>query len=412
MSVDDLIARATPLLVPRARVVDLPTVEQFKSIWDICLYASTGREEDRHVRFRVGVVRPRGVDRPEEPVVGWQPFTFDRPVQLSERSLTKIALATDPRQTLIGIQEGSSGKFEIWGFLHTGMSRHRAQTRSRIGANWVGPDFLTIEAQGPAVLTLHVGHATIKFTRGHVSETSFNPLFAVGSKGLLKDYFAAGERIGLSQWSWERSITLLLRRIREWSHGGAVLIATGSPVGIDFKHRLSPPSNILLSSAIYLTKAEELERRATNAFLFDGLVDQNVTDEERADLARGLARSGPDATRLTWEDDITAVAKLAQVDGALVLSKELLILGFGAIVDSVNDLSPLRALNHLGTETEAFNLADVGTRHRAAVAFCAQNPASCAFTVSQDGAVSFAKTIDGKVVLWTPITLESPIPIG
>lgn len=93
-------------------------------------------------------------------------------------------------------------------------------------------------------------------------------------------------------------------------------------------------------------------------------------------------------------------AALADVDGAVVLTKRLEVHGFGAEISS--QLEPVtrvwRSRNHEGTNL-APDLADrFGTRHRSVFRLCNHYPEVIAIVISQDGNVRFVRKIDRHVV--------------
>ena len=92
------------------------------------------------------------------------------------------------------------------------------------------------------------------------------------------------------------------------------------------------------------------------------------------------------------------LAGLLAVDGALVLTKQLEIVGFRVEIYAppLSLESVYRALNvDVALRAEAPDRG--GTRHRAAYRFCLAEPASMAIVISQDGAVRF---VHQQVVFW------------
>jgi len=96
------------------------------------------------------------------------------------------------------------------------------------------------------------------------------------------------------------------------------------------------------------------------------------------------------------------IAALAQVDGAVVLTKRFELLAFGAeiggtlpVVDEVR-----RALD-LEADRFATEIVDaVGTRHRSGYRLAEAVPGALVIVVSQDGSVRFVNRHRGHVTYW------------
>ena len=96
------------------------------------------------------------------------------------------------------------------------------------------------------------------------------------------------------------------------------------------------------------------------------------------------------------------IAGLAAVDGAVVLTKRMDLLGFGAeIGGSLLDVPHVaRALDVEGEDFEIEPTYEVGTRHRSAYRLCHSVPDAMAIVISQDGEVRFVASKDERVMYW------------
>ena len=96
------------------------------------------------------------------------------------------------------------------------------------------------------------------------------------------------------------------------------------------------------------------------------------------------------------------LAALSAVDGAVVMTKHLEVLGFGAEISGA--LPPVRtverALDPEGERTERETTDGVGTRHRSAYRLCGALPGAVAVVVSQDGGARFVTGREGAVTYW------------
>ncbi|MBV8900923.1 MAG: DNA integrity scanning protein DisA nucleotide-binding domain protein [Verrucomicrobia bacterium] len=100
------------------------------------------------------------------------------------------------------------------------------------------------------------------------------------------------------------------------------------------------------------------------------------------------------------------LADLTAVDGALVVTKRLELVGFGAELraEAPGLTSVRRALDVEATLWAKEALDDVGTRHRAVYRLCEEHSNCVAIVISQDAAVRFVKNHNGAVTYWNQLS--------
>jgi AraC-type transcriptional regulator N-terminus len=96
------------------------------------------------------------------------------------------------------------------------------------------------------------------------------------------------------------------------------------------------------------------------------------------------------------------IAGLAAADGAVVMSKQNELLGFGGMISGrLPDVERVwRALDLEGKEVAEERTGNVGSRHRSAYRLASALPGSVAVVVSQDGGVRFVCQRGGRVTYW------------
>lgn len=96
------------------------------------------------------------------------------------------------------------------------------------------------------------------------------------------------------------------------------------------------------------------------------------------------------------------IAGLADVDGAVLVSKRFEVMGFGGeIIGDLPDVPfVMRALDLEGDERVAESTEGVGTRHRSLYRLCAALPDALGIVVSQDGGVRLVASKNGAVTYW------------
>jgi hypothetical protein len=96
------------------------------------------------------------------------------------------------------------------------------------------------------------------------------------------------------------------------------------------------------------------------------------------------------------------IAGLAAADGAVLMSKQNELLGFGGMVSGkLPDLKSVwRALDLEGEKVVEEGTANVGARHRSAYRLAGALPGSVAVVISQDGGVRWVCQKGGCVTYW------------
>jgi hypothetical protein len=96
------------------------------------------------------------------------------------------------------------------------------------------------------------------------------------------------------------------------------------------------------------------------------------------------------------------IAGLAAADGAVVMSKDHELLGFGGMISGrLPDVESVgRALDLEGDKVAEEETGNVGARHRSAYRLAGALPGSVAVVISQDGGVRFVCQKGGRVTYW------------
>lgn len=97
----------------------------------------------------------------------------------------------------------------------------------------------------------------------------------------------------------------------------------------------------------------------------------------------------------------------ANVDGCVLLTNRLAVLGFGAeiIATSPSLTSVKHALDPDGARWIETSLYALGTRHRSAMRMCSSLEDCVAIVVSQDGPIRAVKRIGPDVFSWSDVAL-------
>lgn len=388
--------------------------DALEAILSTCYQASLQREEGRHLAFRVALADPEvfpGLDR----------LVLSRRRVLDEHELRRIAPAVAFKNSLIGVSEASDGELYIWGLVHSGPGWLQGARGGRENGQSI-PTVLTIAVTGPGRIIVSQGIRMLaSLASGSLAVIShdvfsarwLDSLLARSSQAQWDAYVAACARSLEPHTSLEpafgrKLIEHVLRRmvatVRASRHGGTfILLPTHAP-------------QVLLAARRCLTLKyefcdEEARRRVVD-----------LTVELMCELSR-LHASGTNSHLVEWSDyelpsDIRLarlddtifevahlVAMLAEIDGAVVMTDTLEILGFGAeISGALPDVGFVqRSLDLEGTTCVPEGVERVGTRHRSAYRLCQHLRDALVIVVSQDGGVRFVRWQDTGVTCFDQI---------
>jgi DNA integrity scanning protein DisA with diadenylate cyclase activity len=114
---------------------------------------------------------------------------------------------------------------------------------------------------------------------------------------------------------------------------------------------------------------------------------------------------------LSWLDESVfewahLVAGMAQVDGAVAITQQFELIGFGAEISGKLDRvdTVAKALDPEGRDLRQERADCVGTRHHSAYSLCNALHDVLALVVSQDGTVQLARRNRGMVTIWDQLS--------
>jgi DNA integrity scanning protein DisA with diadenylate cyclase activity len=101
------------------------------------------------------------------------------------------------------------------------------------------------------------------------------------------------------------------------------------------------------------------------------------------------------------------VAQLSCVDGAVVLTTKLRIIGYGGeITAQSSSLNYVKSANDPDAKSHSkVDINSFGTRHRSAFRICSSFENCVAFVISQDGGIKAIKRSGPDVILWNYVSL-------
>jgi hypothetical protein len=395
----------------------LPALPVLEDIISTCYHASLMREERRPVKFRVLFCAPHLLPSEHGPPGSLHRMVFLDPRPLDAFTLMRIAPAADYSRSLIGVTLDRHRKPVVWGIIQSGARWLYAMTGGR-GTPPPLPPCLQILVSGPGRVEVHKGSVFIgKLDGGRISGETINVFnstwlparFAPIRASLIELHNGERTRAG-SSWAVldERVISMvaqhaakrLISVVKNSRHGGT-LILLPPKLADEIFHK-----NRYISMK-YRFNEEEPRRRFSSLLL--GVM--NALAASGFDAGKG--RVTPDDYAHTNSETIAdldeaifevshQIAAMAAVDGAVVLTNGLEVVGFaGEISGDLPDVPFVaKACDTEGQGRVMESTEGVGTRHRSVYRLCNVLHEAMGIVVSQDGGVRFIRWSEGVVTYW------------
>lgn len=397
----------------------LPERSLFNYIISVCYQASLMREETRPVIFRLIICPPELIPADAGPPTGLHQLKFTEPRSFNERELYKLAPAADFYRTLIGMFIDQDGRPQIWGLIHSGTR----WMQTVFGGRKIFPALplgLAIYVTGPGQISICLGPEIIaSLNDGQIDRPSPDIFTATWlTEGYtevrhkMRALHEAARARSKKPWAIldqafgkdlaQQTVRRIISVIRNSHHGG-MLIYLSKDTGNDFS-----AENSFINIKYQFRDDESRQRFATLMLRIMNILAELYGDPNNPEKVVG------------WHEYVTCqseeialldeaifnvadfIATLAATDGAVVMTKQQELLGFGGFVlgdtDRIDTVH--RAFDPEGESTQMERIEMVGTRHRAAYRLCQHLHDALAVVISQDGDVEFVKWLNGAVTYW------------
>jgi hypothetical protein len=407
----------------------LPAPAHLRHILETAFFASFEREEGRAPRFVLCCGPDAAVMRDGEGgTVPLVPLASPRP--LTVESVRKLAPAVSPDNAAMLVRcpagTADAAACAITGVLHIG--GHFARARSgRSLYHRPAPFALTVDVRDAGELHIYQGDIKLAAMKaGHLQDQiAFSSLEFLS----ITDILARGEQaLGpaikspqyeppreSSDFEWTAllgTILAVVNGVKTHGHGGTLLlVAPGSEDTLPVRLKYDVGGDLRMLG--------ERFTRFLNArhAVADSRWRERLDPAVRADaMTHAALQSAALNAEVDLGDVADLIARFSAVDGALVLTADLRLIGFGAeiVLDASAHVTAYEAGGHWGisgprvpVDSESF-----GMRHRSALRCVGVAESTAAFAVSQDGTVSFFWKLGQEVLLKRNVNTASPSMVG
>jgi hypothetical protein len=394
-----------------------PLRSRLEEVLSASYQASLFREEDRPVTFRLALADPGSFEAAAGPPTGLHRLIFSEPRPLNQHELRRLSPAAAFSRSFIGARLDARQPPSIWGLIHSGPNWLQSVRGGRETLQAI-PPVPTIAVTGPGRVLVEAGPVVIaEMTNGTLVGDRLDVFNASWMEQVFSEFAApalAPERAGadgaapiMSPAFGSTLARQVLRRIlagiRSARHGGMLLIVPAKRVS----GLLGENGSIRIK---YRFIAEEPRHRLAT---LSGRIAAELVNTAASGTGPPIGWAEyvlSEAPRIKELDTAlfevaNFAADLAQLDGAVVVTDELDVLGFGAeIAGNLPELSRVAHALDLDGHTRAWVRTDrVGTRHRAAYRLCHVAPDVLAVVVSQDGGMQFVRWHGDAVTYWDQV---------
>ncbi|RYE91066.1 MAG: hypothetical protein EOO75_09290 [Myxococcales bacterium] len=390
--------------------VTLPGASSRADLLKVAFYASLQREEGRALAFGLAFISPASIE--ERGHVPFSALIFEAPLPFGVEQIIKLAPALDHRLASIGVWE-RDGELFIWGLFRHGLSQYEMAEGLEDSSVGLGFNYLVITCEQPGRLDVDVGTSRIASFAGGELESGIQVFV---EQGPIVDCLVRTARQH-GDTAYVESVQRIVWAIRSARHGGTLLVLPDD----DMRHLQSRyPIDPASRAAVDIRDRGRASQHngQHQAELIRKLGDANDANEK---VYPHLGMQARAAALTVWSDraalreSVRFTASLANVDGALVLSGDLRVLAFGAMIQRPeDDAFEVRIARSAAGDSQRSIAVDRlgGARHQSAAHFCHQQPGAPAFVVSQDGRVSCFYNDGSDVWAWLGIRLDRRLLLG
>jgi sensor domain DACNV-containing protein len=408
-----------------SRIEKVPAPRILENLFETLYFASLKREEAQSISCRIAFIDRSNPDpKPPRRIVAdrWKYFPLSSDLPFNVPNLVKLSKAVDPWGSTLAVDTDADGKLRIWGLIDQSVHYSTYVAKEASSAPEM-PGMFQAVIHGVGEIAAYKSYVLLGSLNQDVLVTKQQRVFQSGpihSKLMapIRRYRdRAIERVGedvykaRDHWDaslealWISALCRILIGIQRYGHGGAVLISN-NPAGLSPKYSLLYPR---LADSLARVAIHQIQNTHQSDQIYENYLDLHE-DDIPTDLY--LTETASNAELRDTNDEVTGcvrfLASLSRIDGLIWLDLDLRMRAFGVEITLKADPKRVRlAQNSRGTQTRKLNLNHYGMRHRSMLRYCAANPKSVGFVVSQDGDVRAITRLRDRVLLWDNVRIQS-----
>jgi hypothetical protein len=400
----------------------IPNPPILEHLISVCYQTSLLREEDRPVRFRLIFRDPSRFAPGHGPPTGLHRLLFQYALPFTERELRKLSPSLDYYGSLIGLWHDDKNGLAVWGVVHSGIR----WTQSLYGGGKMFqplPASLVIHVTNPGRITVSKGSLEIgSLSLGEI----VSPSIGIFDSEWLRSRYVSVEHEELKlhmearkhatkPWATidpeffrmlkKQVIMRIIGRVRANRHGGTLVF-----IPDERKDEFLRENPYIKFKYRFVDEEPRRRFRTVIVRIANALAESYGSLESKREVGWAEYLVSKNQT-LSWLDESVfewahLAAGMAQVDGAVAITQQFELIGFGAEISGKLDRidTVAKALDPEGIDLRQERADCVGTRHHSAYSLCNALHDVLALVVSQDGTVQLARWNRGMVTIWDQLS--------
>lgn len=398
----------------------LPPSGILRQLVEAAYVASLTPEEGRYPSFNLCCL-PQGVRREESTLkIPGDWWRFVEPRRLDFREICKLAPALSPETDALWVSWTEDQALSIRGVVN--LKPDWPRWLRLLGEEASGlPTGLNLRVTAPGTITAYHGDWLLGELRSGTlhspSETgvaAVEGILPAAARGVAALSAQFGRPKPAAAWSgsdrevvfWFETLFWVLDAVQALRHGGTLLVVPDERAddlqgSIRLKYAFASLPQRLQQTFLRLVDVEHRLGQATDALLHEA----QLSKRQIAALAEGKRRirtlsQEAHKARVDHLMSTKFTGGLTAVDGAVLLTPSLRILGFGGEIrcELADCFRVLEYKHHSSTAGVHCDIEQFGMRHRSALKACGALAGAFAFVVSQDGDVALVWA-DGERVM-------------
>lgn len=409
-----------------SRFKKLPDFDVLEELISTCYQVSQMQEEARGLRFRVMLCEPSDIsDGSDNDSKGLFALSFTEPRPCNEYELLKLGPSIDYNNSLIGLRYSRSTGMQIWGLIHSGSrwvhmihggSKKAAPLPAALGINVTGSGRLIVCRGVDILAQLSSGNIIFPSTNVFQSEWVTQRFSKLQNELTMLYNLCPAE--GAERWSqidpafipalYLEVYKHIISTIRRSGHGGTVisvpehlaqeLIYDNPYIALKYRFSQDAEGHQLRKTVLQIIgELTSICGKFYGADYVAGWKDYvSLQTKEIAALDEKIFKFA------------RFVARLTGVDGVVVTTEGLDLLGFGGIIQGTFEMGETvaRALDPEGKRRQVELVENVGTRHRSLYYLCSQLHEVIGVIVSQDAKARVVNWNREMVTCWDVIPID------